>query len=72
MLLSNLMKENNTFETTIAFGDGTNKSKTNWQQNQEKVQERQQNSQGASMEPYVKPVFDLFVTFKSTKLFGRN
>ena len=67
VLFFDLTEENNTFETTIASSDGTDKSKT-IDEIRRKFEKDNKTVRGHLLNYMLNPRFDLFVTFKSAKI----
>jgi len=68
VLFSDLTEENNTFETTIASSDGTNKSKIVDEETRKNFDKDNKTVKRHLLNHMSNPLFDLFVTFKSVKI----
>ena len=68
MLLSNVTEENNTSENIVASSDGTDMSKTIDDETTRKFKEDNRTVRGHLLNHMSNPLFDLFITFKSTKV----
>jgi len=74
VLFSDLIEENNTFEIIVASGDGTvkDKLKTIDVETMKKFEKDNKIVRGHLLNHMTNPLFDLFITFKFFKWFGRN
>ena len=68
VLFSDLTKENNTSETTVASDDRTDKSKTIDDKTRRKFEKDNIMVRGYLLNYMSTPLFDLLVTFKSVKI----
>ena len=71
MLFFDLTEESNMFETIVASGDGTDISKTIDDGTRRKLEKDNKTVRGHLLNHMSNPLFDLFVTFKYAKLFGK-
>jgi len=65
-----LTEENNTFETTVTYNDGTikDKSRTITEKTIKKFEKYNKMVRGHLLKHMINPLFDLFINFKSAKI----